>query len=196
MYYFVRHGETELNKKRIINAFDTPLNEKGREQAAASAALLKGKDIKKLYASDTARTVQSAEIINKALGLGLKIQADARLREIGAGNLEGTGKQDDLWALYDEPEKHGLETLQSLFDRVRSFIGSIEPTESAIIICHGGVMHMIDYIYLEAEFNLERFNEIFKLINPKGYSNSEILQLDFGIPRHMRRFVNRQIQNF
>ena len=180
MYYFVRHGETDLNKERIINAFDTPLNENGRTQVNKAAILLKDKNIKKLYASDTLRTMQSAQIINETAGLGLEIQPDARLREIGAGAYEGTGKQDDLFELYKEPEKHGLETLESLFNRTLSFLDSIKTNEDIIIVCHGGIMHMFDYIYLENEFSLKRFNESFSRINTKGYSNSDILKLDFS----------------
>jgi broad specificity phosphatase PhoE len=147
---------------------------------------LRDKNIKKLYASDTLRTMQTAEIINKVAGFGLKIQPDERLREFGTGTLEGVGKQDDLQEFYKEREKYGLESLESVFDRARSFLNSIHTTDDIIIVCHGGIMHMFDYVYLESEFSLKRFNELFKLINPKGYSNSEILQLDFGIPQHKR----------
>jgi len=179
MYYFVRHGETDLNKERIINTFDTPINENGKAQAAKTAVFFKDRNITKIYASDTLRTMQSAEIINEIAGLRLDIQPDARLREISAGALEGKGKQDDLKELYKEPEKHGLETLESVFNRTRSFLDSIKTNEDIIVVCHGGIMHMFDYIYLEKEFNLKRFIELFSRINPKGYSNFHILELDF-----------------
>lgn len=67
--YFVRHGETEYNRKHIHQTFEVPLAESGRIQIAQAAEKLKEFPITKLITSDLVRTKQSAEIIGDALSL-------------------------------------------------------------------------------------------------------------------------------
>ncbi|MCL2861839.1 MAG: histidine phosphatase family protein [Firmicutes bacterium] len=190
MFYFIRHGETALNAIDGINEFDTPLNEKGREQVIASSEKLKGLGIEYVYASDTLRTVQTAEIVNKVAELNLEIQLDARLREFGLGDFEGVGKLEELKSRYNEiyrdPEKFGVEKPEDAFNRIASFFADMEKknlTENACVVCHGGIMHMINYVYHNSEFNLKHFTKLAS----KEFKNAEIMQLDLTIPRDKRQ---------
>jgi probable phosphoglycerate mutase len=67
--YFVRHGETELNRRHIHQPPDAPLSEYGREQIEKTAKALKQFPVTKLISSDLLRAVESAEIIGDTLGL-------------------------------------------------------------------------------------------------------------------------------
>lgn len=63
--YFVRHGESEGNKKNTHQNVNTPLSDKGIKQAEALAKRLKDVHFDIIYSSDSLRAKQTAEIINK-----------------------------------------------------------------------------------------------------------------------------------
>lgn len=84
----IRHGETDFNREhRLQGLMATPLNERGREQAAAVARYLQGLLIDALYTSPVLRAQETAEIIGKQTGLPPR--SDERLREIEFGQFEG-----------------------------------------------------------------------------------------------------------
>lgn len=86
--YLVRHGETDWNvQRRIQGQLGARLNAKGKHQAMSLARRLAGKQIDVIISSPTARTLQTARIINK--GRGLRIVKDADFREREIGTLEG-----------------------------------------------------------------------------------------------------------
>jgi len=190
MFYFIRHGETDINAIGGINTFDTPLNENGKKQVAVSSKELRGLNIKQLYSSDTLRTKQTAEIVNEVADLHLEIYFDARLREFGLGEFEGTTKLKDLelrfGEIYKDPVKYGIESLQDAFNRVRSFFAETENSaanQDVCVVCHGGIMHMIRYAYFYDEFDAKRFTQM----STKKFANAEIIQLDLNIPRNKRQ---------
>jgi len=84
----IRHGETDFNReRRLQGVMEIPLNERGREQAAAVARYLKGRSIDALYTSPILRAQETAEIIGERIGLPPR--GDKRLREIEFGIFEG-----------------------------------------------------------------------------------------------------------
>jgi broad specificity phosphatase PhoE len=123
------------------------------------------------------RTSQTAEIVNRQGDFYLEIIYDKRLREIGLGKHEGVTKESDLRELYIDPEKHGLELPVNLYNRVCDFLNSIQTTDDIIIVSHGAIMHMFNYVYNEKEFSFRRFA---KLVTQMEYKNAEVLQLDFS----------------
>ncbi len=69
---FVRHGETESNKRGTFCGWtDIELNEAGIRQAEAAAVKLAAVVPDAVYYSPLVRTLQTAEIINRNYGLGL-----------------------------------------------------------------------------------------------------------------------------
>ncbi len=86
----IRHGESIANTEgRMQGHFDSPLNDRGREQARALAARLvrEGRPVAAVYASDLSRAAETAEIL--AAGLAAPLHLDARLREYDVGVLAG-----------------------------------------------------------------------------------------------------------
>ena len=67
--YFVRHGETLLNKKNIHQSPSTPLSSKGYEQSQTVAELLRPVSADILITSEYVRAKETARIIGTALGL-------------------------------------------------------------------------------------------------------------------------------
>jgi probable phosphoglycerate mutase len=85
--YLVRHGETVWNaERRIQGQSDSPLTEKGEQQAWQVGERVKHLGITHIIASDLGRTRRTAEIIADACGCSVTL--DARLRELNMGVLE------------------------------------------------------------------------------------------------------------
>ena len=86
--YFVRHGQTEWNAiRRMQGQWNSDLNELGRSQAERNGQFLAGLKIDHIVASPLDRTRQTAEIINRHLGL--EIQFDERIMEWHCGDWSG-----------------------------------------------------------------------------------------------------------
>jgi len=97
--YLVRHGETQWNaERRIQGQSDSALTEKGVRQAEQVAERVKTLGITHVISSDLGRTRHTAEIIARACGVDVTL--DARLRELDMGVLE----RRNLDTLNDEEE--------------------------------------------------------------------------------------------
>lgn len=86
--YVVRHGETELNARRIFQRPTTPLSERGRRQALQLGARMAPLGIARILTSDLARAVETAEAVAAATGASMVL--DPLLRERDFGDLRGT----------------------------------------------------------------------------------------------------------
>ena len=84
-----RHGETEWNKKHLLQGSrsDTPLNQTGMQQAQALAERLKDEQINAIYSSPLQRAMYTARVI--AQNHGLEVIPLPLLREIDMGEMEG-----------------------------------------------------------------------------------------------------------
>ena len=67
--YFVRHGETLLNKSHVHQSPNTPLSAEGREQVLTVAEFLRSVNPDALLTSEYTRAVESARIIGSAIGI-------------------------------------------------------------------------------------------------------------------------------
>ncbi|HWY80217.1 MAG TPA: histidine phosphatase family protein [Candidatus Sulfotelmatobacter sp.] len=98
-FYLVRHGETDWNKKRILQGqTDIQLNETGEEQAKKVAQQFKNIEFDLVFSSDLLRAKRTAEII--ALEHKLAVQATKKLRERKFGSLEG--KPSNILLTYEK----------------------------------------------------------------------------------------------
>ena len=91
--YLVRHGQTELNVQNILQGWqDSPLTERGREQALATRAAFEARGISfdHAYTSPLGRARHTAELI---VGENLPIEPVDDLREWRLGTLEGTSNR-------------------------------------------------------------------------------------------------------
>ena len=89
--YLVRHGQTDWNKEgRIQGGTDNPLNNTGREQAAAMAKTLAEVKVDAVYVSSHLRAQQTAA----ALEGRAPIVAMDLLRERFFGKFEGANDKD------------------------------------------------------------------------------------------------------
>ena len=88
LIYFVRHGETDYNKRRIVqgSGIDSSLNEKGRQQASALFEKYKDVPFELVFTSSLKRTQQTAEPF---IGSNIPHLATPDINEINWGVHEG-----------------------------------------------------------------------------------------------------------
>ena len=150
----VRHGETPANTGGVWHgSTDTPLSDRGREQAKAVGAHLAAAPgpFSHIYSSPLQRARHTAEAI--ASGLGLEIKEDSGLTEFDLGSWEGKTytslyKDYKLWdKMKEDPNfaPHGGESPRQVVDR---YVGALRgianahPGESVIVVGHGGALSM------------------------------------------------------
>lgn len=151
----IRHGETDWNAAgRLQGHSDTPLNALGRVQAQQVARRLANEPVRGLYASDLARSVETAAIIGHAVGL--TVVTSPRLRERQYGAWEGLTSaeiqarypaQFDQWRArsVDFAPPDG-ETRTQLLARALAELQAISqrhPGELVIVVTHGGLCYVL-----------------------------------------------------
>lgn len=148
--YMIRHGQTDFNKKRIMQGLsDIHLNEEGIRQANAAKEKLKDVDFDICISSPLKRTLQTAQIItdNKC-----KIILDDLLIERNMGNFEGEAYQlyqkYDFWNLKTNLSFNGVETVRDIFARAKKFLDKIKDEykdETILIVSHHAVLRALHY---------------------------------------------------
>ncbi|MCL4387793.1 histidine phosphatase family protein [Candidatus Marsarchaeota archaeon] len=144
--YFVRHGEAETNKNDMLSSkYDGyPLTEHGRAQISETAAQLEGIEFSSAYSSPLLRARQTAEILVGKRKLD--IQIDDRLRERGMGAMEGKSANKGNWIipmLRKREYSMGVESFESISERVYSFLKGLEGDGNVIVATHESPISML-----------------------------------------------------
>ena len=149
--WVTRHGQTDLNAKRLMQGrSDIPLNEKGKSQALATAEKIGNVNFDAVYASTLDRAIETAEIIGKVDRS--QIITDERIIEADFGKYEqkpylGMGIEMNLYWMLPEVFKapESVETTDEMIKRVRSFFADLEKKdyENVLVTCHGGIIRVI-----------------------------------------------------
>lgn len=136
---------------------DPDLSEVGHSQAAALGAWLAGEEIDQIWSSPMRRARQTAEPVERALGLEAIV--DPGLREFDAEEPhyipmeELRGSDDPRWqelvARLGSPEQYAFrDEASATIERVVA----ANPGRSVAIVCHGGVINA----YLSTILHIER----------------------------------------
>jgi len=137
-FYFLRHGQTDCNARRIFQSAEEPLSELGLAQAAQAASLLAGETIRSIVCSDMNRAHVTAQTV--AAPHGLAPTPDAGLRERHFGALIGSSSAHIDWAC--EPE--GGETLAQFIDRKRpALAAALAQPAPVLVVAHGGTLFVL-----------------------------------------------------
>ena len=145
-----RHGRTAHNADgRIQGQLDIELDDLGRAQAVAAAAVLAAADPVVLLSSDLARARDTAEPLGAAAGLTPVL--DVRLRELNLGAWQGlTGEQaraqfpaeHAAWRAGRDVPRGGGETYRDAGDRAAACLLEQLPGVPAggtlVAVTHGG----------------------------------------------------------
>lgn len=151
--FFIRHGQTRMNLRRIHQGPDEPLTPAGREGVRQAIAFLQDKEIDTLVSSNYLRARQTADMIAEVLGTTYSIEPS--VREIGRP-LRVYGRHHFSWIslryfinlyrnrlnlLWDEA---GAENLAHVRERVRDarLMAESLPGKRIAVVSHGIFMGM------------------------------------------------------
>lgn len=138
--YVVRHGESQTNRAMCYTGyFDSPLTDKGREDAKFAREVLGNIKFDMIFASDLGRAVETCMIAT-----GCEPETDALLREIDVGRLENTPFEN---LSREERTKHfkigyahfGGESKEDFRLRIKSFMNKLESLncDNVAVFSHG-----------------------------------------------------------
>jgi broad specificity phosphatase PhoE len=149
--FLIRHAITDMNGT-LCGQSDPPLNAMGRAQANALAGELASWRVRRLYASDLQRAVQTAQCLGEQWGI--PVEERSGLREISFGEWEGKS-----WAQIRANEPHiavmetssefsapGGESFECFRDRVlQAFKETVAECAGQLtaIVTHLGVIRIV-----------------------------------------------------
>lgn len=139
-FTFVRHGESQANAANVIAAPETPLTQRGKEQAYETAAILRPLGITRIATSPYLRARQTAAIIAGELGVATdKIRIITELHERELGSLIGHPKShESAWYLTSDTAE-GIESCAALQVRMASCLGILKEmgqNEKLLVVGH------------------------------------------------------------
>jgi broad specificity phosphatase PhoE/chloramphenicol 3-O-phosphotransferase len=148
-FFFMRHGAAAVQPDRYPNQAVMGLSEQGRAQVLAARAYLARLEPEAIVSSPLPRAVQTAELIDAHLGLGIEIEPRLAERTIPAfygwryddiRREIGPDAAASLQANSDEIEHGSAESLTEAAARVISAIDELgeRPERKILIVSHGG----------------------------------------------------------
>ena len=138
MIYIVRHGQTEMNNRKVLQGrSDVPLDEIGIAQAQAAAEKLTDIRFDRVYTSPLIRAIQTARIIVPYV----EPVMDDRLIEMDYGPYEGcdlTRLPPEIMTFFSDfvhnPAPDGMEQLSSVVARAGAFLEELRKVEGNILL--------------------------------------------------------------
>ncbi len=147
----VRHGQTDYNKKHIVQGtIDTVLNAEGISQALNTKDILKNINIDICFTSPLKRALKTASIIcdNK-----IEVKIDNRLKERFQGLIQGRENRNiDYSALWDfEADRalYEMELARDVKKRLLSFLDDLKEEYSdktILVVTHHPILKALNYI--------------------------------------------------
>jgi broad specificity phosphatase PhoE len=137
----IRHGETELNAKRVLQPPETPLSARGVAQAERLAGRIEDAGLLRLLASDLRRAEMTAEAI--AARTRLPLERDPDLAERNFGHLRGRPyaslDADPFAPDYEPPGGESWDAFHARVDRAWSRLDALaRATPGPIaVVTHG-----------------------------------------------------------
>ena len=194
-FYFVRHGESEANRRRVIQGHsDSPLSRKGKRHARAAGRWLKKRRIGAIFASPLSRSLETARVISRVTGAPAPVVLD-ELKELDTGiysgrNLDEAAKEDPdafkSFLLHSWEAVDGAERTDSLLARAlrvwdRLIAESNAGTHELVCVTHGGMLQWIIKATMVCE--AQRWMPVFGAANCGiSYFTAHSTSLDYQDP--------------
>ena len=159
--YVVRHGETDLNAKKVMQGWlDEPLNWNGRELAALTGQAMKAEGIRfdECISSPLRRAKETVEIILRESGNDIPVVTDDRIREINFGEMEGrqlSEMGEDGPLFFSDPFSFagasGGERIRDVCERTQAFLKELiirDDGKTYLVGIHGCALRaMLNFLY-------------------------------------------------
>lgn len=162
--YLVRHGQTNLNKQRLIQGrVDEPLNKLGIKQAKETGQLLKSLnfDYSKIVSSPLSRAFETANLIATKMNYKDNIHVNNNLVERDFGNYEHETIKDNFDKImepgFNEP---GFESNEELIPRIKSAMDELYETYKGETIISTVHAHVIRSVYILTDHNLYKLHQL------------------------------------
>ena len=172
--YLVRHGETDYNRRRIVQGrgIDSVLNETGRAQADAVARRLADVAFDVIYTSPLRRAAETAETIARRHA-AVPLHGLADLEEMAWGIYEGKPFSPEIVTAleairarwhngefdYQIPAGESIHQVQQRGRRAISYMLTRHAGETVLVVTHGRYLRVLLATLLE-DYGLERMEEI------------------------------------
>ncbi len=167
MIYLVRHG---LDDESYIGGWsDVDLTSIGLKQIEETTKFIVDKRlvINEIVSSDVKRAVTTAGIIDKKIGLGIKLSED--LRELDKGDYTGVlksklsfqeQKRISKFTIYDKYPNG--ESMLDLYKRIQIYLTKLKDFDNTLLVTHRGVINMFYYLLNDIEISMdkERFDVV------------------------------------
>ncbi len=192
--YFVRHGETDLNRRLVHQSPGTPLNEKGFEQARSVGEVLRPMNATLLVASTYERASQTARAIGQCIGhtpkysaLFREVERPSNLAEVSFFSLKSVWyvflsiihRNNSQWRYKDAESFFDIYArIQETFAYIESLI---EAHESIIIVSHSEYISlMLSYMCHDKKLT---FTELVRaLLSINQIKNCAVTHVEFVGP--------------
>ncbi len=198
--YIVRHGQTDLNKRGIIQGrgMNTDLNDEGRRQADLFFDAYKNVPFDKIYISELKRTQQS---IQPFIDLGIPYEKLAGLDELGWGIHEGQpatpqNKAEFLQIMRNwvdgnlDVKFEGGESPNEVKARQQEALKVImsHPEEKTVLICmHGRALRLILCLLTDKPLTeMDTFPHQNLVLYKVTYDGSKYEIVDFNNAEHLK----------
>jgi len=148
--WFVRHAQSEYNKKKLFTGWHDPdLTDAGLEKAFELKSEYDNIKFDFIYSSPLKRALRTAEIMSN----GTEFIVDERLKERSYGDWSGQSK-DLIRGEVGEEEfflaRRGWstsppngESLQDVKNRVKSFLDDLPKNGNILVVSHGNTIRAI-----------------------------------------------------
>jgi probable phosphoglycerate mutase len=136
--FVVRHGRTELNAEgRLRGRVDVPLDDVGKEEAAALGRAFAFTELRTILASPLARATETAAAIGRATGTPVTLDEDLIDRDYGPWN--GAPVEDVRARFGSIDEAPGVEPLADFVRRVTRAVERAANAAPATVVAHDAV---------------------------------------------------------
>ncbi len=137
-FYFLRHGQTECNARKIFQSKDEPLNATGLAQAELAAEALGAQTIATIVCSDMQRAHHTAHVV--ATRHDLAPIGNTKLRERNFGSLIGSSSLEIDWDCAPEAG----ETLDTFAQRSHEALHeALTHPGPVLVVAHGGTLYVL-----------------------------------------------------
>jgi len=201
--YIIRHGETELNRKGIVQGrgINSDLNDLGRAQAEAFYQKYKEIPFDKIYTSDLKRTWQT---VQKFIDAKLPWEKLSGLDELAWGVWEGKPNTEDARDAFREMLQswengdytahfEGGESVQDVYERLKQPMEVLmtRPEEKTVLLCmHGRAIRVFLCLLLGKPLSeMTEFPHQNTVLYKIGFEEGKFTVLEFNSAVHLDGLV-------